>query len=177
MSGHLEQARGRARLEHSRPGDAKKRETTTGGPSKRRPGAAGSAGAIPPPPARRCPIYMLQGRHEASPELDADWTLSEDWAEEQQLREARSKLIKTQLLEGTAVCYRSSGWSLCPRVRSNDQTTYEPVTSADMVQVDDIVSCEVQPANRFYAHLLMRMEWCNGNWLFTISKRGWENGW
>ncbi len=172
MSGHLEQTRGRARLEHSRPGDAKKRETTTGGPSKRRPGAAGSAGAIPPPPARRCPIYMLQGRHEASPELDVDWTLSEDWAEEQQLREARSKLIKTQLLEGTAVCYRSSGWSLCPRVRSNDQTTYEPVTSADMVQVDD-----VQPANGFYAHLLKRKEWCNGNWLFTISKRGWENGW
>ena len=81
-------------------------------------------------------------------------------------------MIKTQLLEGTAVCYRSSGWSLCPRVRSNDQTTYEPVTSADMVQVDD-----VQPANGFYAHLLKRKEWCNGNWLFTISKRGWENGW
>ena len=117
---------------------------------------------------------MLQGGHEASPELvvDVDWTLSEDWAEEQQLREARSKLIKTQLLEETAVCYRSSGWSLCPRVRSNDQTTYEPVTSADMVQVDD-----VQPANGFYAHLLKRKEWRSGNWLFTISKRGWENGW
>ena len=117
---------------------------------------------------------MLQGRHEASPELvvDVDWTLSEDWAEEQQLREARSKLIKTQLLEGTAVCYRSSGWSLCPRVRSNDQTTYEPVTSADMVQVDD-----VQPANGFYAHLLKRKEWCSGNWLFTVSKREWESGW
>ena len=167
MSGRFEPTRGRARLEHSRPGDAKKRKRTTGGLSKRHSDAAGSAGAIPPPPGRRCPIYMLQGRHEASPELDADWTLSEYWAEEQQLREARSKLIKTQLLEGTAVCYRSSGWSLCPRVRSNDQTTYEPVTSADMVQVDD-----VQPANGFYAHILKRKESCNGNWLFTISKRG-----
>ena len=172
MSGHLEQTRGRARLEHSRPGDAKKRKRTTGGPSKRHRDAAGSAGAIPPPPARRCPIYMLQGRREASPELDFDWTPSEDWAEEQQLSEARSRLIKTQLLEGTAVCYRSSGWSLCPRVRSNDQTTYEPVTSADIVQVDD-----VQLANRFYAHLLRHREWCNGSWLCTVSKRGWENGW
>ena len=89
----------------------------------------------------------------------------------------RSELIKTQLQAGISVCYRSSGWSLCPRVRSNDQTTYEPVTSADMVQVDDIVSCEVQPANRFYAHLLKRKEWCSGNWLFTISNMmGWENG-
>ena len=84
---------------------------------------------------------MLQGRQEASPELDADWTLSEDWAEEQRLREVRSEVIKTQLQAGISVCYRSSGWSLCPRVRSNDQTTYEPVTSADMVQVDDIVFC------------------------------------
>ena len=87
-------------------------------------------------------------------------------------------MIKTQLLEGTAVCYRSSGWSLCPRVRSNDQTTYEPVTSADMVQVDDIVSCEVPPANRFYAHLVKRKEWCNGNLLLTMSnRRGWDSGW
>ena len=156
-------------LEPSKRGDARRRATTTGPPSLRHRDAAGSAGAITPTPARRCPIYMLQGRHEASLELDVDWTLSEDLAEEQQLREARSKLIKTQLLEGAAVCYRSSGWSLCPRVRSNDQTTDEPVTSADIVQVGDIVSCEVQPANSFYAHMLKRKEWCSGNWLFTIS--------
>ena len=82
---------------------------------------------------------MLRGRHEASPELDVDWTLSEDWAEEERLREVRSELIKTQLQAGISVCYRSSGWSLCPRVRSSDQTTYEPVTKADDVDVDDIV--------------------------------------
>ena len=78
-------------------------------------------------------------------------------------------MIKTQLQAGISVCYRSSGWSLCPRVRSNDQTTYEPVTSADMVQVDDIVFCQVQRSNRFYAHLVKRKEWRNGNLLFTIS--------
>ena len=60
-------------------------------------------------------------------------------------------MAKTQLLEETAVCYRSSGWSLCPRVKSNDQTTHAPVTSADMVQVDDIVFCEVQTSNRLTA--------------------------
>ncbi len=122
---------------------------------------------------------MLQGRHEASPELDVDWTLSEDWAEEQQLREARSKLIKTQLLEGTAVCYRSSGWSLCPRVRSNDQTTYAPVNlNADMVQVDDIVFCEVQTSNRFYAHLVKNKYLQGGKWASWLRTcRAWANGW
>ena len=90
----------------------------------------------------------------------------------------RSDLIKKQLLEGRPVCYRSSGWSLCPRVRSNDQTTYEPVTSADQVQVDDIVFCEVQPGNRFYAHLVKRKEWRGVEWYFTISNaQGRENGW
>ncbi len=105
---------------------------------------------------------MLRGRHEASPELDVDWTLSANWAEEQRLREVRSELIKTQLQAGIAVCYRSSGWSLCPRVRSNDQTTYEPVTSADMVQVDDIVFCQVQSSNRFFAHLVSSKDWYIG---------------
>ena len=73
---------------------------------------------------------------------------------------------------GGAVCYRSWGWALWTRVRADDETTDGRVTAADMVQVDD-----VQPANGFYAHLLKRREWRNGNWLFTISKRGWENGW
>ena len=83
-------------------------------------------------------------------------------------------MIKTQLQAGISVCYRSSGWSLCSRVRSNDQTTYEPVTSADMVQVGDIVSGEVPLANRFYVHPVKRTEWRNGNLLFTISNmRGW----
>ena len=43
MSGHHEQTRGRARLEHSRLGDAQKRKRTTGGPSKRHRDAAGSS--------------------------------------------------------------------------------------------------------------------------------------
>ncbi len=111
-------------------------------------------------------MFILGHRHEASPELDADWTLSEDWVEECRLREVRSQLIKTQLQAGRQVCYRSSGWSLCPRVKSNDQTTYAPVTSADMVQVDDIVFCEVQTSNRFYAHLV-KNKYLQGGKLFS----------
>ena len=124
-------------------------------------------------------MYILEGRHEARPELDVDWTLCpEDWAKELMFRKVRSDLIKGQLLAGRPVCYRSSGWSLCPRVRSNDQTTYEPVTSADKVQVDDIVFCEVQLGDRFYAHLVKRREWRGGAWYFTISNaQGRESGW
>jgi hypothetical protein len=90
------------------------------------------------------------------------------------------------------VIYRSSGWSLYPRVWANDQTTYEPVISDDMVQEGDIVFCEVQPNDRFYAHQVLRKEWhrarlatgvsaecaVGGEWYFTIGNiEGRENGW
>ena len=48
-------------------------------------------------------------------------------------------MIKAQLQLGKPVIYRSSGWSLHPRVWPNDLCTYEPVTSADEVHEDDIV--------------------------------------
>ena len=51
------------------------------------------------------------------------------------------------------VCYRQSGNSLYPRIHSNDLTTYVPVTKEWMANEDDIVFCEVQPGNRFYAYL------------------------
>ena len=95
-------------------------------------------------------------------------------------RKQRNELIKENLLAGENVCYRSSGWSLFPRVWSNDQTTYEPVTSAEQVEVGDIVFCEVQPGNRFYAHLVKDKTWWRGEdqWCFTISNaEGRENGW
>ena len=78
-------------------------------------------------------------------------------------------MIKTQLQAGVPVCYRSSGWSLWPRVFPNDQTAYEPVNGAWMVWVDDIVFCQVQTSNRFYVHLVESTEWHEDDWLFTIS--------
>ena len=99
-------------------------------------------------------------------------------------REERNLLIKGNLQAGKSVCYRSSGWSLYPHVWANDQTTYEPVTSADQLRVHDIVFCEVQPGDRFYAHYVKHKYWVwtegelNGEWYFTISNaKGRENGW
>ncbi len=45
-------------------------------------------------------MFILEHRHEASPELDVDWTLSEDFLKEYRLGEVRNQLIKTQLLSG-----------------------------------------------------------------------------
>jgi hypothetical protein len=136
------------------------------------------------------PPFVLEGPHEVSPELDVDWTLAPDnWDHECSRRHERNTLIKDQLLSGRNACYRSSGWSLHPRVWSNDQCTYAPVTSADQVMQNDIVFCEVMPGNRFYAHLVLRKEWKkytqrgreiqgSDQWYFTISNiKGWENGW
>ena len=99
---------------------------------------------------------------------------------EYRLREVRNKLLKEKLLSGDTVCYRSSGWSLYPRVSCGDMTTYRPVRSADEVLVGDIVLCEVQPRSRFYAHLVSIKKWGDWEekWEFRISNiNGYENGW
>ncbi len=67
MSGHHEQTRGRARLEHSRLGDAHKRKNTTGGPSKRHRDAAGSSA---PGPAELFEIVNRTARHFAEQPLN-----------------------------------------------------------------------------------------------------------
>ena len=78
--------------------------------------------------------------------MDTDWTLVGDWGQEQKLREERNNLIKDQLLKGQTVAYRQSGWSLYPRVHSNDLCCYLPVKFEESVEVDDIVFCTVQPS-------------------------------
>ena len=109
---------------------------------------------IPPMP-NRLPPFVLNWPHEITPELDVDWTLCpDDYEKELRLREVRNEMIKNELLLGRPVIYRSSGWSLWPKVWSNDQCTFEPVTSADDVNEKDIVFCQVQPGDRFYGHLV-----------------------
>ena len=113
-------------------------------------------------------------------ELDWDWTLSRDWDEEQRLREERNELIKAQLLDGKTVAYRSSGWSLYPRVHSNDLCCFEPVTFDGQVEVEHIVFCNVQPSGYFYGHLVKEKEWHHGDrcWRYWISNlKGRINGW
>ena len=87
-------------------------------------------------------------------------------------------MIKEQLLSGKPVIYRSSGWSLYPRVHSNDQCHFDPVSSPDEVRHNDVVFCEVQPGDRFFAHLVSRKWLEDGEWYFTISNmKGRQNGW
>ena len=80
---------------------------------------------------------------------------------------------------GQHVCFRSSGWCLWPRVRSNDQCAYEPVRAEEQVNVGDIVFCQVQPLDKFYAHnVKAKGKWTNGRTYFTIANlKGRENGW
>ena len=113
-------------------------------------------------------------------ELDTDWTLSADWAEEQRLRDERNELIRSQLAEGKTVAYRQSGWSLYPRVYSNDLCCYLPVRFEEQVQEGDIVFCSVQPNGYYYAHLVKEKEWDDSNrcykyWISNLKGR--LNGW
>ena len=144
---------------------------------------------------------VLNWSHEITPELDVDWTLCpEDSAKELRLREVRDEMIKEQLQLGKPVIYRSSGWSLYPRVWPNDQCTYEPVTSADEVEqtkgalqnlcvrgwkkeVTPEVDVDWTPCPGDWAKELRLREVRNemikdGEWYFTISNlKGRSNGW
>ena len=100
------------------------------------------------------------------------------WETEMHLRHTRNILIKQQLQKGQGVQYRSSGWSLWPKVHSGDLCLYEPVLDPDKLKLDDVVFCEVQPGNRFFAHLVSDITWSRGVRYFTISNiKGKENGW
>ena len=111
--------------------------------------------------------------HEVRPgdHNDQDWALSSDWAEEMELRAKRNEMIREMLQEGKTVAYRQSGWSLWPRVHSNDLCCYIPVPYHEQVAVDDIVFCHVQPGDRYYAHLVHTKEWDAemGQWKSWIS--------
>ena len=76
----------------------------------------------------------------ATPKLYVDWTVGPaiGWGKELSLRAVRNGQIKEKLLAGRTVCFHALGWQLWPLVHSKDMTTYDPVTSTDKVQVDDI---------------------------------------
>ena len=129
----------------------------------------------------RPPPFLLKDEHEVTPALDVDWTLCpEDWAKEIRLRHLRNCMIKEALLEGHSIKYRSSGSSLWPKVKCGDECTYAPVTEAHEIEEWDIVFCEVQPGDRFYAHMIKAKYWDTKAkcWYFNISMMdGKENGW
>ena len=91
--------------------------------------------------------------------MDLDWTLSWDREEEMRLREMRNQMIEAQLKEGKTVAYRQSGWSLYPKVHSNDLCCYIPVRFEEQVLEGGVVFCLVQPHSMYYAHLVKHKEW------------------
>ena len=123
----------------------------------------------------------MERRDELGPEWDIDLTTqgNPDWDVEQLRRRVRDVMIKAQLVSGRNVYYRSSGSSLWPLVESGDGCTYSPVTSQNQVKVKDIVFCEVQPGNRFYAHMVLEaQEESSGKMRYIIGNvRGRQNGW
>ena len=137
--------------------------------------------AEPEEPAQpETPIATIQlsgDRVPPTPSWHAAGSLNENYQIELAQRELRDEKIKEDLLAGNRVCYRSGGWSLYPRVWSNNRCTFEPVTSADEVSEWDIVFCQVLPRNRFFAHYVKYKYWAADQWVFTISNaKGWENG-
>ena len=133
----------------------------------------------------RCPGFGRGTWHDPNAELfDFDWALlsdtwSEAWSEELKKRKDHNHLIKAQLLSGKVVCYRSSGDSLWPRVNDGDCCTYGPVESAEQVTECDIVFCQVDPDDRFVAHVVKKKErHPNRQELrFTIANiRGYDSG-
>ena len=134
---------------------------------------------IPEMPNRVPPFVdvVLDGKHSVGPELDFDWTLHSDWSIELKRRDERNKLVKAELQNGNTVAFRSSGNSLDPWVLSGDCCTYAPVTDHRDLQQHDVVFCEVQPGDRFFAHIIKQIVVRRGRPIFYISNlRGKING-
>ena len=117
-----------------------------------------------------------------------DWTLCpHNRRIELELRAKRNEIIKMRLRSGEKVSYRSSGWSLWPRVSSGDECFYDPVTEPEEVKVLDIVFCQVNPTLMFFAHIVnektekwvSETDYTQGTVvIFKISNlRGYVNGW
>ena len=128
-------------------------------------------------PTRRLPV-VLESPHEASHVLHEDWTVvpgsnqdPEKWARELRRRDARNLLIRQYLDAGRSVFYRSSGSSMWPLVQSDDACTFHPIQAvtakdgihtiekeASEIGVGDIVFCQVQPSQQYYAHIVLCIE-------------------
>ena len=142
------------------------------------------SGAFNPPLAfvnlNRVPPFVavvLDGEHSVPSDFDFDWTLHKDKTIELRRRAERNRLVKEALLDGKTVAFRSSGNSFKPLVRSGDRCTYEPVTEPKKLQLHDIVFCQVQPHDRFFAHIIKQIEERKGRLRFIISNlEGKENG-
>ena len=125
--------------------------------------------------------FRLYDCHDANCEETMDskppdlTNLSLDWSAPVSLKIARAearrrwmrnKMIKTMLQRGNMVQYVSGGHSLHPDVQSGDCCLFYPVCDRDLLNVGDIVFCEVQPANNMMAHKITHIGfWQQKNWI------------
>ena len=107
---------------------------------------------------------IMQSPQEAAPSFHEDWTIVEGGASdpgkcemEQRLWDARNRMIRDYLTDGSSLGYKSSGKSMWPVVQSGDACTYHPIQAvtamdanikptkeASELGVGDIVFCQVQ---------------------------------
>ena len=146
----------------------------------------GSVALLPPDEAAivmltkptRLPHLILQSPDEAAPSFHEDWTRvpgsahgDELWEKERRLRDARNKLIHDYLRDGRCVWYKSSGNSMWPLVQGDDACTFHPIQAvtamdgefsvekeASEIHVGDIVFCQVQRSQQYYAHIVLSVE-------------------
>ena len=85
------------------------------------------------------------------------------------------------LKSGRSAQFRSSGNSLWPMVKSGDVAIYEPVVDHSLLTVGEVVFCRVQTSNRFYAHMIHKIEyWKDGSRYWVIGNMAEPpviNGW
>ena len=125
---------------------------------------------------RGVPILLAKPcLHEAAPSFHEDWTRvdgsgldPEKWEQELRLRDTRNRLIREYLTDGRSVWYKSTGSSMWPLVQSNDACTFHPIQAvtamdgshgvrkeASEIGVGDIVFCQVQRSQQYYAHIVL----------------------
>ena len=134
-----------------------------------------------PMPDRPVP-FLLTAEEAKNPRYaaqDFDWTLHIDPEIELRRRLERNCMIRGSLQRGITISYRSSGWSLFPRIHANDLCTFKPVTSSSDVVKGDIVFCLVQPGmNRLFGHIVWAKYVHKGKLWFDIGNwKGHLNGW
>ena len=146
----------------------------------------------------RLPDLVLQGPHEAAPSFHDDWTIvpgddPDNWEKELKLRDSRNRLLHSYLIDGRTVFYKSSGNSMWPLLQSGDACTFHPIQAvtardgregidkeASEIGVGDVVFCQVQRSQQYYAHIVLSIEHDyhakeQKYWIGNIQQR--INGW
>ena len=125
----------------------------------------------------RLPDLVFESPHEAAHSFHEDWTRvpgsssdPELWEKELKVRELRNNLIRDYLVDGRSVFYKSSGNSMWPLVQSDDAIILHPIQAvtaddgmpfqkeASEIGVGDIVFCQVQRSQQYYAHIVLEVE-------------------